>query len=95
MQAGREEDVFGRPAKKIFLEIDGPSGCTRRIFKRQCADPERFSCSFGIAGRNNGGMEVDKPPLIKKTVNGKRKGMPDAENCAKGIGAKTDMSVFS
>src|SRR5450432_1136926 len=83
------------PSEKIFFEIHFTEFITRRLIEWQRGYFEHLTRPFRVGGCDNGGMQVNKPPLVKKLVYCKGKGMPHTEHRSKGIRPKTQVGDLS
>src|SRR5690606_13892843 len=86
---------IGFTAEKILAVIHLTFFGTRWMVRVQGRHPKHFPGPFRIGGRDDGGMEVVKLPLMKKLMDRISQFVADTEYRSEGVGPESEMSVLT
>ena len=81
----------GRFAEEVLAVIHLAVLGARRVVHIQCGDVEHLSCTLAVAAGDDWGVYINKATFVKEFVDCKCCNRTHAENCAEGVGARTQV----
>ena len=76
----------GGLAEEILAVINLAVLQPRGVFRVQGGHPEHLAGAFAVRGGDDGGVHVDKAPVLEELVNGEGRHRPDPEGCGEEVG---------
>ena len=78
-------------AEEVLGVVDGAVLIAGRILGVQGGDPEHLTGAFAVAGGDDGGVDIDKAPLLEKLVDGVGRHAPHPEGGGEQVGPRTQV----